>query len=190
LAALLDGSSTSSTTVTVDHTPLMTAAVQQGHADMVRLLVERGAVAHVNHHNDHATAFAEALFDAAFRGHAEVVRVLLEQGPIYGAPPLSEESACLALLFAVSKRHASTVRVLLELGAPHLFAAVMEGGRIISRAMLWSNVEVTRVLLLAGAVPPSKDRWNRWVDRHVCVPVLMERIHVKRRHMQRLFVER
>lgn len=53
----------------------MIFAAAKGHADMIPLLLDRGA--NINHTNiDHATA----LIWASWNGHYEAVKVLLESG--------------------------------------------------------------------------------------------------------------
>ncbi|RPB21249.1 ankyrin, partial [Terfezia boudieri ATCC MYA-4762] len=52
------------------------SAAYSGHADVVRLLLEKGANIEATRSDDGATA----LDSAAYSGHADVVRLLLEKG--------------------------------------------------------------------------------------------------------------
>lgn len=91
-------------------TPLWIAA-QQGHADVVRMLLMRGASIDATDNVDRRTP----LLQAAQEGHTEVVRALLEHGADIEARNASNGAT--PLFVASARGHAEVVKLLLDAGA-------------------------------------------------------------------------
>ncbi len=91
-------------------TPLWIAA-QQGHADVVRILLMRGASVDSADNIDRRTP----LLQAAQEGHTEVVRILLDHGADIEARSASNSAT--PLFVASARGHADVVRLLLDAGA-------------------------------------------------------------------------
>ena len=94
------------------HTALMLAAMN-GHAPVVKLLLENGAqVDQVCYRSD-----TTALMLAAGYGHAQVVELLLEAGVAKDVHELECGARYTALMQASGNGHAQVVQLLLEAGA-------------------------------------------------------------------------
>lgn len=91
-------------------TPLWIAA-QQGHAEIVNMLIVAGADVDAPDGADHRTP----LFQAAQNGHIEVVEALVEHGASLEAP--SASSGATPLFIAAARGHTAIVRLLLAAGA-------------------------------------------------------------------------
>jgi uncharacterized protein len=131
------------------YSPLMFAA-GNGHVEMTRLLLARGAtVDHRDHNGD------RALLWAARRGHVEIVRMLLAAGAAVQSDDDPYQRA--PLMHAAGYGRVDVVRVLLASGADArrrdhtddtaLHAAAMSG-----------NAEIITMLLAAGGDPNIADR--------------------------------
>jgi ankyrin repeat protein len=123
-----------------DERPLHIAA-QKGHADIIRLLVEKGAKVDMPDEQGHTPLFhaadkgmveavatlldlgadihhishtsRTALFGAAMRNHTEVIELLLDRG----ADPNATVNGSTALFYAVGNGHYDAVKLLVERGA-------------------------------------------------------------------------
>lgn len=123
-------------------TPLFFAA-RNGHTEVVRLLVERGAQVNVTDTFYKSTALGWA----AGSGHADVVRLLLEKGAT---------GADQALTSAVAAGHASTVQAILDKGGlkpPQLSSAL-------ALATNRGKADIAEMLKKAGAVLPPKPNFQ------------------------------
>ncbi len=89
-------------------TPLHYAS-NRGHAEVVRLLLEKGAQIDSKEYSGN-----DALCYASYKGHIDVVRLLLEKGAKISQQDNQGETA---LHFAVDKGHTEVVRLLIESGA-------------------------------------------------------------------------
>ncbi len=84
-------------------------AAREGHADLVTLLIERGASVNVKDHDGEPL-----LHVAAHAGHRRVVQVLLARGAAVNEKgPYGE----LALHWAIARRHGAVVQILLASGS-------------------------------------------------------------------------
>ncbi|KAI7975791.1 hypothetical protein EIK77_005541 [Talaromyces pinophilus] len=155
-----------------DRTALIVAA-ENGHADVVQFLIEKGANLEAQDYDDRT-----ALYAAAESGHEAVVKVLLEkgankdgpEGPLYsplgmavenghsavaklllhnGANPEGtlDEYGKTALLSAVDMGDADMVRVLLNKGANPNAAHVDYGWTALTKATENGNEEIAKILL-------------------------------------------
>lgn len=140
------------------YSPLMFAA-GNGHIEMTRLLLERGAaVDHRDHNGD------RALLWAAQRGHVETVRMLLAAGAALQSD--DDPFRKTPLMSAASYGHVAVIRVLLAAGADArrrdhtddtaLHAAATSG-----------NAEIITMLLAAGGDPNITDRILRRTPMHL-----------------------
>jgi len=142
-------------------TPL-SVAVRNGNLEMVRLLVEHGAMVDAGKETGDRTP----LMTASGRGHAEVVRYLIIKGAdvnakTEGFTPLLEACHPYSALFGPSGDKAKTIRILLENGADvnvqdeswretrltPLMYAVMQG-----------DASLVQAFLAKGARPDLKNR--------------------------------
>ncbi len=126
-------------------------AAYQGHADIVRLLVDHGAnVKAKTRHGSTALNSASAGLVYEEEGkHAEVIRFLLEHGADASAYP---EDSLTALMFAARKGDAGLVQILVEHGAD-----VNAKDGLNRTALMWAveraPSEVVQYLLEHGADP-------------------------------------
>lgn len=117
-------------------TPLMSAA-EAGHADLVRLLLERGADPNAMAMHPAVQLEATPLFAATTSGRTDLVRLLLEAGA-------DANEGVSALAYAALSGHAPIVDLLLEAGAdpeaPFIAstaadAAAEEGNELVGRLL-------------------------------------------------------
>jgi cytohesin len=117
--------------------PLLTAA-SEGHAEVVRELLDGGVGPNIARTSDGCTP----LYIAAYQGHAHVVRELLDSG----ADPNKPANGSSPLCAAAGQGHAEVVRELLDGGAD------LDDGAL-SLAAQSRHVEVVQLLLERGADP-------------------------------------
>jgi hypothetical protein len=117
-------------------------ACENGHIEVVRLLVEAGA--------DKDKAMANGytpLFIACQNGHVEVVRLLVEPGADNGHPMTIK---CTPLFAACKMGHIEVVQLLVEAGADKEKCAI-DGYTPAGAACNMGHVEVLQLLVEAGA---------------------------------------
>ncbi|MEW6351585.1 MAG: ankyrin repeat domain-containing protein [Thermodesulfobacteriota bacterium] len=118
------------------------AAAREGHLEVVRVLVEKGARPHAQD-SDQETA----LMAAARRGHWDVVKLLLENGFHIDAKNMYGQTA---LMMATDEGHVEAVRVLLDKGAD-LHAKSMGGLTALALARENGNTGIEKLLRARGA---------------------------------------
>ena len=129
-------------------TALMFAA-REGHIDIVRLLLDRGA--NINAINDYERT---ALMWAANTGHTDVVRLLLDRGANINAVDGDGDTA---LMSASESGHTYTVRLLLDRGA-NINAINGNGDTVLIGAAKIGHADTVRLLLKMGANPDHVNR--------------------------------
>ena len=122
-------------------TPLMVAA-RSGHADIARILIEKGATIDAT-----VDADATALGMASSRGHAEVVAVLLEGGATVDLRLKDDRTA---LFWAAEAGAEDVVALLLDHGAD-IESEDMRGWTPLHAAASTGKIETVRLLLDRGA---------------------------------------
>ncbi len=132
-------------------TPLMLAA-GRGHVDIVRTLIDEGAVTHTTLEQEGNTH--SPLIWAAHRGHLDVVKLLLDRG-VYANLGNAERTPLMA---AALGGHPAVVRLLLRNGAD-VRAHNSGGGTALAQCHLCfqNQAEIIRLLLMAGA--DAEARW-------------------------------
>jgi serine/threonine-protein phosphatase 6 regulatory ankyrin repeat subunit B len=136
-------------------TPVIVAA-QNGHVEVVRVLLEHGAKVNSARSNG-----GTALMVAAEKGHPETVRLLLEKGAAQNRVTHNGDTA---LLIATHNGHEQVVRVLLEGGAAANQASTI--------SLLGSPAGTVRVFdrNLHSKVPlVPTHRFNRTLEALACV---------------------
>ncbi|MGH6770938.1 MAG: ankyrin repeat domain-containing protein [Xanthobacteraceae bacterium] len=142
------------------HSPLMFAA-GNGHVEMTRLLIVRGArIEHRDHNGD------RALLWAARRGHAETVRLLLAAGAV--ADSDDDPYGLTALMQASRYGHIEAVRLLLASRAD-LSRREQTDDTALHRAALTRNAELVALLLRAGADPRAVNKYLNETPLHAAV---------------------
>jgi ankyrin repeat protein len=124
-------------------TPLSIAA-QEGHVEMVRFLLEKGAAIDVR------TNYRGApLSTAAFYSSPTVVKLLQEKGPVdaVGATPL---------YVAAQEGNVAVVKLLLEKGAA-IEARADDGSTPLATAAQHAHLDVVQLLVEKGATVDTKD---------------------------------
>ena len=135
-------------------------AIENGHLEIVKLLVKVGARVRVNKDCDQGGVFYSPLFPAIHRGDIEIVKVLIEAGcdvneslNSYGFvlkyPPIN---------FAIKNDHLEIVKLLLESGAkvdPDPLDIVTDGNSEFEPPLFHAiddgNIEIVKLLISAGA---------------------------------------
>jgi ankyrin repeat protein len=130
----------------VGATPLHIAA-KEGHLDVVRFLLERGAA--VDGNNDDA---GTPLSSAAAGGHVDIIRVLLDKGARIDA---TDASGATPLHLAAQEGQLGAVKLLLQKGAP-VDARRKDGATPLALATERQRVEVVKLLQDSGASADSK----------------------------------
>ncbi|KAI9765917.1 MAG: hypothetical protein M1840_007058 [Geoglossum simile] len=122
------------------------AAAQNGHLEVVRLLLRRGGEANAKPVLDGKTA----LQAAAGSGHMKIVQLLLEKGADINAKP--SDSGRTALQAAAEAGHLAIVRWLLERGADVNGEPAFDGKTALQAAAGNGCIDVVRMLLGTGAI--------------------------------------
>ena len=154
-ALLLDKGADPAVYVTVLHehhkgvgyhgTPVLNEAARQGAADVVEMLLKKGAPVGAADLYYNRTAIMEA----AAAGRAEVVLLLIDSGADVDVRPVEGTSAPSPLYLAASGGHVKVVRLLLERGADAGYAD--EDGK--TSLLKADSAPVARLLLEYGADP-------------------------------------
>jgi ankyrin repeat protein len=152
--------------------PLLNAAVWEGHVDVVRLLLERGA--EVNQANGYGNT---ALICAICRAHEEMVSILITSG---ADPSRKSHRGHTALMHASSVGYVPVVRLLLRsMGGVGLNERDQDGRTALLDACTDGRAYVLRALLLAGAdhtIADNDDTTPLQVaeekEHHECVALL------------------
>jgi ankyrin repeat protein len=127
-------------------------AVLRGHAEVVRILLKRGAnpTAQDKHGR---TPFHEA----SRQGHVELVRMILERG---ADPTVQDKDGRTPFHEASLEGHVEVVRMILERGADPTVQD-KDGRTPFHLASLQGHVEVVRMILERGADPTVQDKDGR-----------------------------
>ena len=125
-------------------------AAWNGHIEMMRLFLSRGADVHFRNRFDE-----QALQMAAWRGHADAVRVLLE----HGARLNREGRQWSALHYAVFAGHDEIARLLMAKGAD-IDARTPNDTTALMLAAREGKADIARLLLDAGADTVSVNEWG------------------------------
>jgi ankyrin repeat protein len=144
-------------------------AASEGHTEVVRVLLDRGADPRVS-----ALGGMTPLFLAAAGGHSEVAKLLVKEG----ADP-DARSPWNPVRVAASEGYVEVVRALLELGAdpeghnvPPLMAAASGGHLAIMELLVKAGAKVNRVTLddFSSALTVAASRGQveavQWLIRH------------------------
>jgi ankyrin repeat protein len=133
-------------------TALMWAS-EFGHTEVVRLLLEKGALLDEKDERRGWTA----LMQASYKGHTEVVRLLLDKGALVDE---KDEGGYTALMRANANGHTEVVRLLLDKGALR-DEKNMFGTTALMQASGNGDTEVVRLLLDKGALLDEKDEYGK-----------------------------
>ena len=118
---------------------VLSVAVWEGHAEIVKLLLDRGATIELGAGDD---AYGTPLHRACWQGNLELVRLLLDRGAQINSENNGHETP---LCFAVGEGRIDVVRYLLDRGAdPN------KGGPV-AGAALENRIEIAQLLLGRGA---------------------------------------
>lgn len=140
-----------------DYTPLQNAA-RKGHTDIVKFLIDQGAL-----HEDHSQG-DQALILAASGGHFEVVKLLCSAGKV-SPNPLSRKGTTALCCVAVPRdpeaseeKREDMAKFLLEKGAdPNLY----DGDGPLHNAVTDGDLKMIRLLLEHGADPlKGANNWS------------------------------
>ena len=123
-------------------------AVAGGHAEMVRLLLDRGAKVNATNEYDY-TKGCTPLVVAAAEGHEQIAQVLLDRGADVGAANKDGETP---LHVAAGKGHTALAVMLLDRGA-ELKAISRRGETPMEAAARGGHLKTVRELLARGADP-------------------------------------
>ena len=128
-------------------------ATQDGHTEIVRLLLQEGADKDKANSNG-----ATALLIASYKGHLDIVRFLLQEG---ADKDKEENNGTTALFVACCEGHLDVVRLLLHEGADKDKAEYSNGSTPLHQACLYGHTALAELLLLAGADTEKKDKFGR-----------------------------
>ncbi|MBK9130425.1 MAG: ankyrin repeat domain-containing protein [Gammaproteobacteria bacterium] len=124
------------------HWPIIVAA-EKGHADVVALLIQKGADVNVsNHYGDTALKYA------AQNGHVRAARVLLENGADANK---GNYIRYIPMMDAVAEGHAEVVMLLIEYGADVDYENPNDSSGPMKIAYDREHSEIVDILMLAGA---------------------------------------
>ena len=154
--------------VLIQDTSSLTTASGNGHAEVVRILLDAGA------YLDGRAGDGEPLKEAILFGHAEIVRILLAAGADPNAlheDPIDSYRLqdTFALTLASERDNAEIVRMLLDAGAdpnalyedPDYEDPSYEGRLALILASERGNAEIVRILLDADADPNAVDFYQK-----------------------------
>ncbi len=124
---------------------LLILASQEGHTEVVKLLIDYGADVNgpspkINHGNT-------ALITASYKGHKEVVKLLLDMGANVNTANIYGNTA---LIYASIENHKEVVTLLLDMGA-HVNVADSKGYTTLMCASSGGHKDVVQLLLGYGA---------------------------------------
>lgn len=125
-------------------TPLL-YAVERGHTDVVKILLEEGADANWLWWKEWTIISAwTPLWRAVEKGHADIVQMLLEKGADANLRDLSERTP---LLHAVMKDHAKIVKILVDSGKADIRAVDKNGWSPLFWAVKNGSEAIVKMLL-------------------------------------------
>ena len=128
-------------------TPLFEAA-KNGHMDIVRLLLDKGAKPNIS--DDYGESPLKA---AAFEGYIEVVKLLIDRG---ADPNMIDDNRDSALHDAARMGHNDIIQLLLDIGAnPNI--SNRWGDKPLHNAARHGNFSIVQLLLNIGADPNIKN---------------------------------
>ena len=129
---------------------------RQGHVDVARMLVERGADASVQDEDGRTP-----LHHASSRGHVDVARMLVERGADVS---VQDEDGRTPLHHASSEGHVDVARMLVERGAD-VSVQAEDGWTPLHQASSEGHVDVARMLMERGADASVQDE-DGWTPLH------------------------
>ena len=118
---------------------VLSVAVWEGHAEIVKLLLDRGATIELGAGDD---AYGTPLHRACWQGNLELVRLLLDRGAQINSENNGHETP---LGFAVGEGRIDVVRYLLDRGAD------LNKSGLVASAALENRIEIAQLLLGRGA---------------------------------------
>ena len=132
--------------------PLLMAA-QNGHAQVVEMLLKANPPANVNAVNETNGTFP--LLQAAQEGHVQVVEMLLKANPLANVNAVNEANGIFPLLQAAQNGHVQVVEMLLKANPPANVNAVNEANGTFPLLQAAQNGHVQVVEMLLKANPPA-----------------------------------
>jgi ankyrin repeat protein len=139
--------------------PLLVAS-RNGHEEVVRALLSRGANVNAND-----KAHQTSLHIAARKGHEGIVRMLLDHGAAIDA---KDEGGLTALERAASRRQEETVRILLGHGAD-VNEMDQDGSTLLHKAAHVGHEALVKILLDHGADVNAKNQNGRTVLQEAAI---------------------
>ena len=132
-------------------TPLYEAA-RNGHADILHLLLDKGAKPDIADENGDTPLKA-----AAREGRKEAVKLLLDKG---ADPNMIDDSKNTALHDAARMGHSNVIQMLLDIGADPNIANEGEGETPLHDAATEGHIDTVQLLLKNGADPNVTNRYG------------------------------
>ena len=148
--ALTDGADINATSVKkyegifAKEVTALIVASENGHAEIVKFLLDKGASLSVNRIPDGITASMLA----AENGHAQVVKILLDRGADVNAKKTEKVTA---LIMASEKGHTDVVKLLLDKGADVNVKRDIDGANALILSSEKGHTNIVKLLLDKGA---------------------------------------
>ncbi len=132
----------------------MQLSAQNGHADVLKLLIEDGGNVNLRR----PSSWNSPLIMAASRGHVDCCRLLLDKGADPNAYGMFGGTRHTALQSAARSGHGEVVKMLLDRG---IGPNEKQGSTsALHRACRWNHIDIVKVLVAAGADITSTKEWS------------------------------